>query len=131
MVRSAQFVAAVLGLWLLLAAPAYLVARADGLEGLVYAAFLCLVPGLIVLAIASRAKDAGKQAMISILGGMVLRLLFVVAGIMVVKSYRPWWGMKEFVLWVLVFYLATVAIETKMVVASLRLSSSEAVDSNG
>ena len=116
--------AAVLGLWLLLAGPAYLVADVDGLEGLTYAGLLCLVPGWLLFFIASKSSDAGQQVAMTILGGMGLRMVFVLVGLVVVQSLRPELQFREFVVWLLAYYLATVALETKVVVSGLsRLKS--------
>ena len=109
--------AAALGLWLLLAGPAYLVAGVDGLEGLTYAGLLCLVPGWLVFVIAAKSSGAGQQMSMAILGGMGLRMVFVLVGLVVIQSQRPELQFREFVVWLLVFYRATVALETKVVVS--------------
>ena len=114
--------AAVLGLWLLLAGPAYLVADVDGLEGLTYAGLICLVPGWLLFFIASKSSDAGQQVAMTILGGMGLRMVFVLVGLVVIQSQRPDLGVREFVVWLLVYYLASVALETYVVVAALKKS---------
>ena len=127
--RCGRLLAAVLGLWLLLAGPAYLIAGVPALEGLAYSAGLCLIPGWLVFAIASKARDANQQATLTILGGMGFRMLFVLVGLVAIQSFRPHLGMREFVVWLLVFYMATVALETWMVVSGLKQSKAEPDDS--
>ena len=129
-IRLAQFVGAVVVLWALLAGPAYFLAQRDGLEGLTYAAILCLTPGLVVMAVASRVRDTSQQAMVAILGGMLLRLVFVLVGVMVIQSSRPYLKLREFIIWLLVFYMATMAIETRMVLASIKASQPKPTDVN-
>jgi hypothetical protein len=128
--RLVQFVGAVVALWAILAGPAYFLAQYDGIEGLTYAALLCLTPGLIVMAIASRVREAGQQAMVAILGGMLLRLVFVLVGVVTIQTSRPHLKLREFIIWLLVFYMATIAIETRMVVASVKASQPKPTDVN-
>lgn len=100
--------------WLVLAGPAWLVAGTLGLEGLSYAALLGLIPGWLVFWFASRYGTANIAAK-AVLGGMVLRMLVVLAGIALVSAVRPMLGIREFVMWVLVFYLVSLAVETVLV----------------
>lgn len=120
--RCVQLTAAAAGLWLLLAAPAWSLAGYDGLEGLTYAALLCLVPGLIVFVAASRSADATKMALIA-LGGTGLRLFFVLVGALVLRDVRPNLGFREFTVWLLAYYIGMLFVETLLAV---RMSASGA-----
>ncbi len=91
-------------------------ARRLGLEGLTYAAALCLVPGLVVLLIGSQLQAADSQLLVVVLGGMLLRMLFVLAGALVIQSWRADLQLREFYVWLIVFYLVTLLIETLLVV---------------
>ena len=113
--RCGVLAAAVVGLWLALALPAWSLAGPAGLEGLTIAALLCAVPGFIVLLVASRFPAGGNEGPI-VLGGTALRLVFVLVGTVVIRDSRPQLGMREFVVWLLVFYLSTLLLETLIVV---------------
>ena len=109
--RCGAFAALTAGLWLLLIGPAYFLAATDGLIGVSIAAGLCLVPGLLVLALSTILSASGSPAG-AILSGNVLRMLFVLVGSLVVRSFLPTLGIREFIVWLLVFYLATLLAET-------------------
>jgi hypothetical protein len=102
-------------LWLALLAPAWFVAGRDGLVGLCFAAVLCLVPGWVVFWMAARFGAAGGQVPLVILGGMVLRMMFVLLGMVIVQSFDERLGRREFVIWLAVFYVCMLAVETLMV----------------
>lgn len=105
-------------LWIFMSVPAYWVRGTLALEGLTYASLLCLIPGWVVVYVTSRYPDAGSQ------GGMVLlgtglRMAFVLIGMVLLRSRRPDFGHYEFQLWLILFYLAFLVIETLMVVKSI------------
>ena len=104
------------GLWVLLLGPAWLIAGRDALIGLSAAAILCAIPGFVVFWVASLYGAAGSQVPLVILGGTVLRMLFVFLGMVIVQSAAPRLGLREFVVWLLVFYVALLAVETLLVV---------------
>lgn len=107
--------AATVVLWLVLARPAWLLGGPAGLEGVTYAAVLCLLPGWLVFFIASRYRVATARAM-AILAGTVFRLLFVLIGVLVLTAVREGLGFREFLVWLIVFYLTTLCIETWLIV---------------
>jgi len=111
-------------LWLILLAPAWFVAGRNGIVGLSAAAGLCLVPGWAVFWLATTFGAAGSQVPLVILGGTVLRMMFVLLGMVIVQTADPHLGFREFVVWLLVFYLSLLAVET-----SLMLWRSEARNS--
>lgn len=121
------------GLWLLLTGPAYHLAGTDALEGLSYAAGLCLVPGWVVLWFGSRLPGAGSPGtrVGVVLGGTVLRLLFVVGGVMGLGALRPELALKEFHVWVIVFYLATLMAETTLLLRQGAETHQEARSGDG
>ena len=102
-------------LWLALSGPAWFVAGREGLIGLSSAAALCLVPGWTVFWIAAAYGAAGAEVPLVILGGTALRMVFVLLGMVVVQSVNPRLGFREFTLWLLVFYLSLLAVETCLV----------------
>ena len=112
--RSLILTGFTVGFWLLLAAPAMWAAGSAGLEGLTIAAVICLVPGWLVFLFASGYGSPNSQA-VAVLGGMLLRMVFVLVGTVVVYSMRPDLRLREFYVWLLVFYLATLAVETALI----------------
>jgi hypothetical protein len=113
--RCVWLALATAGLWLLLLAPAWFVAGRDGLVGVTVAAALCVVPGWIVFWLAAAYGSAGSQVPLVILGGMVLRMIFVFLGMLIVQSADQRLGFREFVIWLLAFYTALLGVETFLV----------------
>lgn len=105
-----KLVWASLGFALLLVGPAWLVAEWKGLIGLVAAAVLCTVPGCLVVAF--RGLVAGSQSTFVLAAGG-LRMFFVLVGSLFVKFVVEGYGLKEFFVWLILFYLFTLALETK------------------
>jgi hypothetical protein len=113
--RCGWLAAAAAILWLALLGPAWFVAGREGLIGLSSAAVLCLVPGWTVFWIAAAYGAAGAEVSLVILGGTALRMVFVLLGMVVVQTVNPHLGFREFVVWLLVFYLSLLAVETCLV----------------
>ncbi len=116
---SAWLSAAVVALWLVLAGPAWWLAGRSGIEGLSYSAVLCLVPGWLVFFLSSRYRVADTRVQV-ILIATTVRLLFVAAGTLVVLQVRPELRLREFLVWIIVFYLATLVAETALLLKSPR-----------
>jgi hypothetical protein len=125
--RCGWLVAVTLGLGLLLAFPARAIGGPAALEGLTYAALLCVVPGCLVFLVVPLFSSAGTPAPFIILAGTGLRMLSVLVGILAIQALRPDLGFKEFVVWVLAFYLALLAIETWLVLRSAADESASSV----
>lgn len=112
----------VVGLWLLVLWPAYALGDRHGLIGASIAAVLCLVPGwLVFAAIGLYGVAASPTKQVGI--GLALRMVFVLGGFLAVKTAFPQLGTREFTVWLLVFYLATLAIETRQLMQGLADSS--------
>ncbi|MFP6766846.1 MAG: hypothetical protein VB859_01665 [Planctomycetaceae bacterium] len=111
--------AAVVVLWLVLAGPAWWLAGRNGIAGLSYSAALCLVPGWLVFFLNSRYRVADTRIQV-ILIATTFRLLFVAAGTLVVLQVRPELRLREFLVWIIVFYLATLVVETALLLRSPR-----------
>lgn len=99
--------------WLLLAGPAWLIANEAGLIGVSAAAGLCLLPGYLAVTVRSWAGESQSTFMLAT-GG--IRLAFVLTGVLVVKFKWPDVGMSEFYVWLIAFYLLTLAFETQLAV---------------
>jgi hypothetical protein len=107
-----------LGLCVVLVLPAWFIAGREGVIGLSAAAVLCVIPGLVVFWIAASFGAAGTEVPLVILGGTALRMVFVLLGMVIVQSLDPRLGFREFIVWLLVFYLVLLAVETCLVLLS-------------
>lgn len=92
----------------LLAGPAWWVAESRGLIGLAVSAALCLVPGCVALVLTVWGGPGVSLMFLS----SGLRLGFVLTGSLVAKFLVTGYGMREFFVWLIVFYLFTLAVET-------------------
>jgi hypothetical protein len=99
-------------LWLVLLAPAWFLGGRDGLVGVSVAAILCVVPGWIVFWLAAAYGAAGGHVPLVVLGGMLLRMVFVFLGMVIVQSANHNLGFREFVVWLLAFYAVLLGVET-------------------
>jgi len=107
------FLAAV-GLWGMLAWPASAFAGAGGLEGLTYAAILCLLPGVAVVAASVRLRNSSLLVWV-ILSGTLVRMFLALGGLLAVRHFRPDLDLWYFVAWLLLFYAAMLSVETLIV----------------
>lgn len=97
---------------LVLAGPAWLLAGSKGLIGLAVAALLCTIPGCLVVAF--KGLFGGSQAALILAPGG-LRMFFVFLGALAAKFVVSGYGLKEFYVWLILFYLFMLALETKSV----------------
>lgn len=105
-----------LSVGLLLAPIAYGTVGVIGVEGLCYSLLLCLIPGLLTLLLSELLRGTSLSPYVVLLGGG-LRMLFVLLGLLAVNSLRSDLGFKEFTIWLLVCYLAALAVETAVILA--------------
>lgn len=68
-----------------------------------------LVPGFLANRLASRGTDT---TLVSVLGGMFLRMAIPLAAVAVVRTSYPEWFTASWLAYLIVFYLAGLAIET-------------------
>jgi hypothetical protein len=106
-------------LWLAAVGPAYLIAGARGFEGLTYSVLLCLVPGLAALECAERGRGANR-AMEGLLIGMGLRFAAILGVTFVLSKVRPDLGLMQFYIWLILAYLGTLAVETRLLLQAER-----------
>jgi hypothetical protein len=102
-------------LWVALLGPAWMVAGRDALLGMSASAVLCVVPGWIVFWLAAAYGAAGGQVPLVVLGGMLLRMVFVVLGMVIIQTADHRLGFREFVVWLFPFYAVLLAVETFLV----------------
>lgn len=101
---------------LVLALPAFRLSGRAGLVGLISAALLCLTPGWLVFAIHSRYGTATPVA--AFLFGTVGRLFITLGGVIAMMESLPQLGMMSFGLWLGIFYILTLVVETKLLLMS-------------
>ena len=97
------------GLWALLAGPAWLLAGTIGLIGLTISAVLCLSPALVAVGF-DKLFTPSQSVLFLVSTG--LRFGLILASALVAKVSRPEFGLLEFYVWLIVFYLFTLAVET-------------------
>ena len=110
-----RLVAASLAFAFLLAGPAWLVAETKGLIGLGVSALLCTIPGCLVVAFKGLVGET-QAALVLAAGGF--RMFFVLLGALGAKFAVTGYGLKEFFIWLALFYLFTLAIETTTLLAA-------------
>jgi hypothetical protein len=106
-----------ISMWVLCAGPAYWLRGSLALEGLTYAGILCLIPGLVVVYVTSRFPGGGSPGT-GVLLGTGLRLAFVLIGMVMIQNLRPELGHYGFQLWLILYYLAFLTVETLIVIKS-------------
>lgn len=111
---AVSILAVVLILWL----PVDRYSGAVGIQGLLAAAILCLAPGCVVLVIPVVWRQ-GRLVGLAALAGGVLRLVFVLAGLIAVAILRPDIPPMLFGGCLVVFYLVSLCVETWLIVRSL------------
>ena len=113
--QSAWLFATLAGLWLVLALPARWVGGIAGLEGLTWAIGLCLLPGLMVLTVTGLLPKLATAPQ-AILFSTTARMLLVLVGVLVIREARPELGFREFFSWLIVSYMAALAMESYFLV---------------
>ena len=96
---------------LLVSGLSFAVAGWKGVEGLMYASLLCLIPGWLTVFVGDILKHRESSAYI-VLVGTGFRMLFVLVGMVAIKSLRSDLGFREFTVWLIVSYLVALALET-------------------
>jgi hypothetical protein len=105
-------IAATLACWLLVVIPARWLWGDSAVLFSGTAALLCLVPSAATLLWTQWAfKGQPEQQLLAVLGGTAVRLVFVVAAGMALFHLVPAFQYQRFWLWVIAFYLVTLAAE--------------------
>jgi len=74
-----------------------------------------LVPGWVVVYVTARYPNSGSQAT-AVVMGTGLRMAFVLVGMVMLRDLRPEFGHYEFQLWLILYYMAFLFLETLMLV---------------
>jgi hypothetical protein len=109
--------------WGVSGAVAYGFSGAKGLAGVSLAAVLCLTPGWLVFVFQSLYGTAAPLGVVVV--GSIIRMAFVLAGVLTVQAVRPDLATLSFGVWLGVFYVAALATETKLSMPRDRGPSSE------
>jgi hypothetical protein len=107
-----------LGFWILVVYPAHLLWGEPAVLFSAVAGLLCLVPAALTLVWCQWAfRGAPEQQLLAVMGGTGVRLLFVIGLGMTLYLSLPEFHHAAFWLWVVLFYLLTLALEIGIVVA--------------
>lgn len=122
----ARLIAATLTTWIVLVWPACLLWGAEVAVPSLSACLLCLFPSMLTLAWAvSCVGGKAEQQVAAVLGGMLVRMVVVLAGALILFFNVPILHAVNFWIWVLVFYLLSLALEMALVLASLSRTTAE------
>jgi len=109
-----------LAFWVLAALPARWLGGGD--LALLYsgtAVLLCLVPGVVALLWTGFSPPQPEQQLLATLASTGVRMFFVLGvTFLLLVNVDPYRGSVAFAIWVLVFYLCTLALETLLVLAN-------------
>lgn len=109
-----------LALWGVLSFPAYKIAGQRGLEGVTYAGLLCLIPGCLSLLLAGVFLNSGSPGSQGVLLSTGLRLMTVGLAAVFMLSARPDLRFWQFHVWLVLFYCASLALETCFILKGLQ-----------
>lgn len=107
---------------IVLIVPAAWLAGWSGIQGLGLSAVVCLIPGLLTVALVGSVKDPVARVWLTV-GGMVVRMFVILIVALIVHQLRPKLGLIDFYIWLIVFYNVLLLAETWLL---LPRSSSEA-----
>ena len=108
----AVLVLGLLGFWLLVTYPAKLLWGDSAVLFSSVAGLICLLPTALTLVWSQRAfKGAAEQVLLAVMGGMSVRLIFVIGvGLWLFNSLAEF-NYKRFWIWIIVYYLLTLVLE--------------------
>ena len=117
--RLAVFLGTSLAFWVLVAVPARHLWGDTALTYSAVALGLCLVPAAVTLAWASRAlQGPADQQLLLVLGGTGIRMFAVLTAALVLYMRVDYFQKEHgFWVWVLVFYLFTLAVEMVLILS--------------
>ena len=116
--RLGILVVATLALWVATVYPAYRLGGPDlAVQGTV-AMLLCLIPAAATLAWGLRAQTRPPEAQLAaMLGGTGVRMAVVLGAGYLLYTWVPELHALEFWAWLVVYYLATLALEVRLLLA--------------
>jgi hypothetical protein len=107
-------------LWVATALPVWLLGGEWALLHAGTAALLCLVPCLLTLVWVERTgQKQPQQMLLAALGATGVRMFGVLGvGIVLVQAVPPFRGQDGFLIWLLIFYLFTLALEMTLLLTA-------------
>jgi hypothetical protein len=115
--RVGLLIAITVTVWAVTAYPAQLHWGEAALVHSAAAAGLCLVPtALTMLWTGWASRQSPEQQLVTVLGGTGVRMGVVLGAGLALYSWVPSFGQQSFWVWVLLFYLLTLALEMVLVV---------------
>lgn len=116
--QLAYLVGGVLFLWVVAVVPGRFALGEEAVHESAAAAGLCLLPAVATLIWAQRAGTSLEARLLLMVGGTGLRLLFVLAGGFGLTRLLPDWFGWTLWIWLMVFYIFTLGLETTLLVKS-------------
>jgi hypothetical protein len=110
--NGAKLTAAMVAAWVIATSVAWGISGAKEALKVTIAAVLCLTPGWLVFAFAGLYGTAAPLG--TVIVGAVARMVAALVGALVVKAVRPDLGNLSFAVWLGVFYVLALAIETRL-----------------
>lgn len=115
--RIGLLIAGTLSLWLIAVYPAKQYTGQDAVLHVTVAAVLCLIPTVGTLAwVGWSVSQSAEQQLVSVLGGTGVRMGLVLLVGLALFRWAPGFQRMSFLIWLLVFYLATLALEIVLLV---------------
>ncbi|MSR58569.1 MAG: hypothetical protein EXS05_13100 [Planctomycetaceae bacterium] len=111
--RCLRLAYAALGVWLLALVPAFYWFGADGIGAATVSAVVCLIPGCLVFWLVAAASPPNAQVRAVVLG-TGLRVASGLAGAFVMHNVLAL-APKNYVVWLTIFYLVTLLVETCLI----------------
>lgn len=113
-----------LAFWVAVSYPAFVLGGESALIYSAVALLLCLLPTVATLLWAGWAwNTTPEQQLTMILGGTGLRMTFVLGCGLLLYSAVPYFAQQSFWVWLLVFYLLTLALEMVLIVKTVEASN--------
>ncbi len=112
--RSRWLALGTAGLWLVAVVPAHYFFGAAGIEAASVSALCCLVAGWLTFSLAARLSEPRMQVFGALLGTIIRGLFALLAAfVMQIVLGLPY---QDYLIWLGLFYLATLALETALMV---------------
>lgn len=124
--RLSLFLVVSLFVWVVVVYPAHLLGGGLAVAYSAVALALCLIPTAGTLAWSLWSTNATpEQQLLLVLGGTGMRMGFVLGGGLLLNQLVPYFQQESFWLWLLGFFLFTLALETILIVSGPSAASTQ------
>jgi hypothetical protein len=122
-------IGATVAFWLVLVYPAVGLWGESALSFSAVAGLICFFPAAVTMIWSEKAlQGRPEHQLLAVMGGMGVRMAFVVSAGMALFLLHPDFHYQRFLIWVVVFYLVTLALEiTILLTRSMRATSSQKI----